>query len=228
MKIPILGLAMRRAGHIGIERANPREAIRSMNAAAEKVKGGTSVLIFPEGTRSLDGRLQPFKKGGFNMAIKRTAAEIRAKLEKKYSAKIQYYCELKNKVYHGGTMNFTIAEYDAIFNEFRDFHQDMAQGNSKNLLIYRLATSLNEKLCDAMELEEEMPSHIVKKSDVLKHLKILEERERDLTIETNWAFLGYDSPEDAEKNRLPDNWISRVHAVEKRRQELEKLLLTFK
>lgn len=70
MKIPIFGITMRRAGHIGIERANPREAIRSMNAASDKIKGGRSVLIFPEGTRSLDGRLQAFKKGGFIMAIK--------------------------------------------------------------------------------------------------------------------------------------------------------------
>jgi len=70
MKIPFLGLAMKRAGHIAIQRDNPREAIRSMNEVAEKIKSGTSVLIFPEGTRSVDGRLQKLKKGGFHMAIK--------------------------------------------------------------------------------------------------------------------------------------------------------------
>jgi len=70
MKIPLLGLAMKRAGHVAIERDNPREAIRSMDMVAEKIRSGTSVLIFPEGTRSLDGRLQTLKKGGFHMALK--------------------------------------------------------------------------------------------------------------------------------------------------------------
>jgi 1-acyl-sn-glycerol-3-phosphate acyltransferase len=70
MKIPLLGLAMRRAGYFAIERENPREAIRSMEEVAEKVKTGTSVLVFPEGTRSIDGRLQPLKKGGFHVAVK--------------------------------------------------------------------------------------------------------------------------------------------------------------
>jgi 1-acyl-sn-glycerol-3-phosphate acyltransferase len=70
MKIPLLGLAMKRAGYFAIERENPREAIRSMEEVAEKVKAGTSVLVFPEGTRSIDGRLQPLKKGGFHVAVK--------------------------------------------------------------------------------------------------------------------------------------------------------------
>lgn len=70
MKIPFLGLALKRAGHIAIPRDNPRKAIRSMNEVSEKIKSGTSVLIFPEGTRSVDGRLQTLKKGGFHMAIK--------------------------------------------------------------------------------------------------------------------------------------------------------------
>jgi 1-acyl-sn-glycerol-3-phosphate acyltransferase len=70
MKIPFLGLAMRRAEYIGIQREDPRKAIRSINRAAEKIRNGASVVIFPEGTRSVDGRLQPFKKGGFNLALK--------------------------------------------------------------------------------------------------------------------------------------------------------------
>ena len=70
MKIPLLGLAMKRAGHIGIKRENAREAIRSMDKVAERIRSGTSVVVFPEGTRSMDGRLQPLKKGGFHMALK--------------------------------------------------------------------------------------------------------------------------------------------------------------
>ncbi len=70
MRIPIFGPAMRRAGYIGIVRDDPRKAVQSMKQAAERIKNGASVLIFPEGTRSPDGRLQAFKKGGFNLAIK--------------------------------------------------------------------------------------------------------------------------------------------------------------
>ena len=70
MRIPLFGPAMKRAGYIGIEREDPRKAIKSMNLAAERIRGGASVLIFPEGTRSLDGSLGSFKKGGFNLALK--------------------------------------------------------------------------------------------------------------------------------------------------------------
>jgi 1-acyl-sn-glycerol-3-phosphate acyltransferase len=70
MKIPFLGPAMRKAGYIGIEREDPRKAVKSIKKAAQRIAGGASVVIFPEGTRSTDGRLQPFKRGGFNLALK--------------------------------------------------------------------------------------------------------------------------------------------------------------
>ena len=70
MKIPLLGPAMTQAGYIGIERKDPRKAVKSIALAAKRIKDGASVLIFPEGTRSADGRLQSFKRGGFNLAIK--------------------------------------------------------------------------------------------------------------------------------------------------------------
>jgi len=69
MKIPVLGLAMRGARYIAIDRADSRKALKSMKEAAQRVRKGASVLIFPEGTRSKDGRLQPFKKGGFHLAL---------------------------------------------------------------------------------------------------------------------------------------------------------------
>ena len=68
-KIPIFGRAMRKAGYISIDRYNRESAFRSLEAAANEIKGGVSVLIFPEGTRSRDGKIRPFKKGGFVMAI---------------------------------------------------------------------------------------------------------------------------------------------------------------
>ncbi|MFH1481340.1 MAG: lysophospholipid acyltransferase family protein [Pseudomonadota bacterium] len=70
MRIPLFGITMRKAGYIGVERDDPRKAIQSLNRANETLKGGASVVIFPEGTRSADGRLQPFKRGGFKLALK--------------------------------------------------------------------------------------------------------------------------------------------------------------
>ncbi|MFO7785862.1 MAG: lysophospholipid acyltransferase family protein [Thermodesulfobacteriota bacterium] len=70
MRIPVLGFTMKRARYIAIDRSNPRKAVQSMNEAAERIKAGTSVVVFPEGTRSEDGRLQSFKRGGFLLALK--------------------------------------------------------------------------------------------------------------------------------------------------------------
>jgi len=68
-KIPIFGFAMRRAGYISIDRSNRRSAIVSLRKAAEMIRNGVSVIIFPEGTRSRDGHIRPFKKGGFVLAV---------------------------------------------------------------------------------------------------------------------------------------------------------------
>ena len=68
-KIPIFGRGMRGAGYISIDRTNRKSAFLSLARAAESIRRGTSVLVFPEGTRSQDGRLLPVKKGGFVLAV---------------------------------------------------------------------------------------------------------------------------------------------------------------
>ncbi len=68
--IPFLGWAMTRAGYISLDRENPREALKAIEDAAGKIRSGANVIIFPEGTRSEDGLLLPFKKGGFTLALK--------------------------------------------------------------------------------------------------------------------------------------------------------------
>ncbi len=69
--LPLLGLAMQRSGYISIDRDNHEKAMESIDLAAEKIRSGTSIFIFPEGTRSLDGSLRyPFKKGGFHLALR--------------------------------------------------------------------------------------------------------------------------------------------------------------
>jgi 1-acyl-sn-glycerol-3-phosphate acyltransferase len=68
-KIPLFGRSMRGAGYISIDRSNRKSAFKSLARAADMIRKGTSVMIFPEGTRSSDGSLLPFKKGGFVLAV---------------------------------------------------------------------------------------------------------------------------------------------------------------
>jgi len=67
-KVPFWGWALRMGPYIIINRSKWREARQSLEAAAEKVRSGKSVLLFPEGTRTRDGKLQPFKRGAFALA----------------------------------------------------------------------------------------------------------------------------------------------------------------
>jgi 1-acyl-sn-glycerol-3-phosphate acyltransferase len=68
-KIPIFGQAMKSAGYISIDRSDRKSAIESLNQAAMIIRNGVSVIIFPEGTRSRTRKIQPFKKGGFFLAV---------------------------------------------------------------------------------------------------------------------------------------------------------------
>jgi 1-acyl-sn-glycerol-3-phosphate acyltransferase len=70
-RLPFLGWHLRRSGHIAVERGRPREAMKSLEEAAERVRKGTPVVLFPEGTRSRRaGRMLPFKAGSFYLAIR--------------------------------------------------------------------------------------------------------------------------------------------------------------
>ena len=68
-RIPVFGRSMHGAGYISIDRSNRESAFRSLKMAARIIREGTSVLIFPEGTRSDDGEIKDFKKGGFVLAV---------------------------------------------------------------------------------------------------------------------------------------------------------------
>jgi 1-acyl-sn-glycerol-3-phosphate acyltransferase len=69
-RIPIFGWSMWMAGFIFIDRKNAGSARRSIEAGAAAVRAGKSIVVFPEGTRSSDGELLEFKKGGFVLAIR--------------------------------------------------------------------------------------------------------------------------------------------------------------
>ena len=75
-KIPLLARAFRMAGFIPIDRHDKEAAMQSIELGAQSLRGGQSILIFPEGTRSKTDQLLPFKKGGFRMAIKAGAPII--------------------------------------------------------------------------------------------------------------------------------------------------------
>ncbi len=68
-KIPLFGRAMRAAGFVPIDRSNRRSAIEGIREAAHVLQTEMGMLVFPEGTRSRNGKLLPFKKGSFHLAM---------------------------------------------------------------------------------------------------------------------------------------------------------------
>ena len=69
-RIPVLGWAMSTAGYISLDRSKRKRAYRGMEIAARKIREKNSVVMFPEGSRSYDGTLQPFMNGGFTLALR--------------------------------------------------------------------------------------------------------------------------------------------------------------
>ncbi len=69
-RVPIMGIAMRLVGFIRVDRKNRGQALDAVDRGVLALKAGRSFLVYPEGTRSPDGRLQKFKKGVFFMALK--------------------------------------------------------------------------------------------------------------------------------------------------------------
>lgn len=68
--IPIFGWGLKYGSYISIDRSRGPAAMKSLEAAVEKIRTGASVLLYAEGTRTLDGKLQTFKRGAFNLAVK--------------------------------------------------------------------------------------------------------------------------------------------------------------
>jgi 1-acyl-sn-glycerol-3-phosphate acyltransferase len=68
--IPFFGWGLKWGSYIAIERGRSARAMKSLDIAIQKIRRGTSVLLFAEGTRTRTGQLQPFKRGAFNLAVR--------------------------------------------------------------------------------------------------------------------------------------------------------------
>lgn len=69
-QVPLFGWALKAGGFISVDRADRSTATQSFSSAFARLREGTSILLFPEGTRSLDDTLLPFQRGGFLLALK--------------------------------------------------------------------------------------------------------------------------------------------------------------
>lgn len=102
--IPILGWYMRLAGYVSIDRDSPTRAMRSLERAARRIQSGLPVLVFPEGTRSRTGELQPFTKGAFLLAIQAGVPVVPVAI----AGSRQVLARGSLRV-HGGVVDLTIA-----------------------------------------------------------------------------------------------------------------------
>jgi len=68
--VPIWGWALAVGHYVSIDRFSAKDALKSLDEAAEKIRQGASVLLFAEGTRTRTGKLQPFKRGAFSLAAR--------------------------------------------------------------------------------------------------------------------------------------------------------------
>jgi len=68
-KIPLVGLACEAAGYIFVDSSSPQSAAKAIKKAEEKLKNGSSIAIFPEGSRTRTGKIGTFKKGAYQMAL---------------------------------------------------------------------------------------------------------------------------------------------------------------
>jgi 1-acyl-sn-glycerol-3-phosphate acyltransferase len=105
-RIPFLGTHLTQAGHVPVPRGDPRAAVKIMTHAAELLRSrAISLLIFPEGGRSKDGNLQPFKEGAAYIAIKAQAPLVPIAL-----IGTRAVLPMHGKVFRSGTVRLRIGD----------------------------------------------------------------------------------------------------------------------
>ncbi len=68
-KIPMVGYACEKSGHIMVDKSSPAAVRRTVEAAKNTLRGGMSIVVFPEGARTMTGKVGPFKKGAYQLAL---------------------------------------------------------------------------------------------------------------------------------------------------------------
>ena len=86
VKAPILGYWMKKYNCVPLDRENAREAIKVIRQGADNIKNGYSMAIFPEGTRSKDGKLREYKKGSLKLATMAKAPVVPVSIDGAYRA----------------------------------------------------------------------------------------------------------------------------------------------
>lgn len=127
-KIPIFGKGLELSPYISVIRTSPREAVKSLDKAIEILNSGTSVLIFPEGTRSVNGELGEFKKGATRIAFKSNTNILPVKIidTHKLMPKNTY---IVNK----GKVRLEIKP-ELPFSEYKDFSEEQLLKRLKDIL----------------------------------------------------------------------------------------------
>jgi 1-acyl-sn-glycerol-3-phosphate acyltransferase len=104
-KVPLFGTALRRAGHIAIDRGDSQGAQEKLNQNLDALRTKVSVVLFPEGTRSEDGKLGPFKKGAAALALQAQVPVVPMAI-----AGTRYILPKGFNAIHGGTVRLRIGQ----------------------------------------------------------------------------------------------------------------------
>ena len=136
-KIPIFGWALGRAGFIPIDRKNRRTAVKSFDLAADRIRKGNTIVIFPEEGRSRAREMKPFQRGAFLLAIKAQKTIIPIAIDNTYDIwPVGAFWKLKpgRVTLRVGTPieteKLTVREKDRLLNEAREQVQTMLFGNA--------------------------------------------------------------------------------------------------
>jgi len=123
-RVPILGVGMRIARLVPVDRSNREAAIESVREGVEVLRTGLNMMIYPEGTRTPDGKLLPFKKGPFHLAMESGVPIIPLTILGTYEAWPKHRFALKpgtvTVVYHPAIDPKNYADRDALMTAVRD------------------------------------------------------------------------------------------------------------